>query len=298
MPEEDISCLPHKQLMQPVEIEEIAKIFISLGVRKIRLTGGEPLVRKEVRDITRRLSKLPVELTLTTNAVYADKYIDMLSDAGIKSLNVSLDTLRENRFFTLTRRDCFQQVVNNIQLLLAKGFHVKLNVVVMKGVNDDEIPNFVELTKHYALHVRFIEFMPFSGNQWEKEKVITAREMLETVLPEFDCIKLQDEKHATARKYQVINFPGTFAFITTMSAPFCSDCNRMRITADGKMKNCLFSKGETDLLSILRKGGDIIPLIRQNLLTKYPALGGQLAKNYKDTNGITIKNRSMIKIGG
>jgi GTP 3',8-cyclase len=298
MPEENISCMPNEHLMQPDEIEDIAKTFVSLGVKKIRLTGGEPLVRKGAGAIIRSLSKLPVELTLTTNGVLVDQYIHLFKEAGIRSLNVSLDTLHEAKFLGLTRRDAFHKVWNNILLLINEGFHVKLNVVVMKGVNDGEVNDFIELTRNLPLHVRFIEFMPFDGNSWKNEKVVSTQQMLERAEEQFSFIKLKDAKHDTAKKYKVLNYEGTFAFITTMSSPFCGDCNRMRITADGKMKNCLFGKDELDLLAAHRRGDSIIPLIEKSLFTKFEKMGGQFDKSYTETEGSSIKNRSMINIGG
>ncbi|MGF1637865.1 MAG: GTP 3',8-cyclase MoaA [Cyclobacteriaceae bacterium] len=298
MPDEDIFCMPQKLLMQPEEIESIAKVFVKLGVNKIRLTGGEPLVRKGVVEIMEKLSPLPVKLTLTTNGVLADKYIPLFKKAGIRSLNVSLDTLQKDKFLVLTKRDQFDKVWENILQLVNEGFSVKVNVVAMKGVNDDEVVNFIKLTKDLPLHIRFIEFMPFSGNQWENSRVITARQLLASIEGKLDFIKLKDEKHATAKKFKVPAYTGTFAFITTMSEPFCGDCNRMRLTADGKMKNCLFGEDELDILGTLRAGGDIEPVIRKSLLMKHAVMGGQFADTYEKTDAGKIHNRSMIKIGG
>ena len=290
--------MPKGNLMHPEEIETIAQTFVGLGVNKIRLTGGEPLVRKEAPEIIKRLGKLPVNLTLTTNGVLVEQYIQYFKEAGIRSLNVSMDTLKREKFIKITRRDGLSKVWGNILLLIEEGFHVKINVVAMKGVNDDEILDFIHLTKELPIHVRFIEFMPFSGNKWENGKVITANQMLKTVENELSYIKLKDEKHATAKKFKVLNYEGTFAFITTMSAPFCGDCNRMRLTADGKMKNCLFSKEELDILGTLRKGEDIIPVIRKCMGMKHAQMGGQFDKPFSETDGDKIENRSMIKIGG
>ena len=298
MPNEEIECLPNSHLMSTEEIEQIAKTFVDLGVKKIRLTGGEPLVRKEFPDIVRRLSRLPVELTLTTNGVLVHKHIDLFKEAGIRSLNVSLDSLNKETFFKLTKRNQFQQVWDNILLLLDKGFRIKINAVALNGIIEDEICDFVRITEKLPLHVRFIEFMPFSGNHWKSEKVITAREMLDMVKTEFEVIKLQDEPHATAKKYKAMGHKGTFAFITTMSEHFCGDCNRMRLTADGKMKNCLFGKEEMDLLKTLRNGEDILPLIHLSIQRKHAMLGGQFSPNYQKTDADKIENRSMIKIGG
>ena len=203
MPDEEIDTLPEVRLMQADEIFTLASIFTDLGVKKIRLTGGEPLIRKDAAAIMERLSSLPVELTITSNAFLADRFISTFRKAGMRSLNVSLDTLHADKFVLLTRRDKFQQVWNNIQLLLREGFRVKLNCVVMKGVNSDEICQFVELTKELPLHVRFIEFMPFDKNNWQDKRVFTWHEILEAVSEKYIFKKLTDDPHDTAKKYRV-----------------------------------------------------------------------------------------------
>ncbi len=296
MPEEDYDFTPHKQLMQVDEIENIAKIFVSQGVNKIRLTGGEPLVRKDAEKIIERLAKLDVKLTMTTNGIRINDFIDQFERIGLKSLNISLDTLDKDKFILLTKRNYFEKVFQNIEMLIQRNFHVKVNVVVMKGVNDNEILDFVAWTKDKPIHVRFIEFMPFSGNKWEKNQVFSWQEILDVVTDKYSIIPLSREKHETVKKYTIEEHQGTFAVISTMTAPFCSDCNRMRLTADGKMKNCLFSSGETDLLTALRKGEDILPLIHQNIHSKEKELGGQFSIH--DVDAQSIDNRSMITIGG
>ncbi|HET8838895.1 MAG TPA: GTP 3',8-cyclase MoaA [Flavobacteriaceae bacterium] len=298
MPEEILKTLPNKHLMQVNEIEEIAKIFVDLGVKKIRLTGGEPMVRKEFPEILHRISKLPVELSLTTNAVLVNKYLDNLKSASIRTINVSLDTLNRETFKKITKRDQFQRVWDNILMLLSEGFRVKINVVGIQGVIEAELLDFVEITKNLPLHVRIIEFMPFSGNNWNSKKVITADQMLKLAQEEYDMVKLKDEPNATAKKYKAIGHKGTFAFITTMSEYFCGTCNRMRLTADGKMKNCLFGSEEMDLLGTLRKGKDIIPLIKTSVKRKHAVMGGQFSKDYRKADASQLTNRSMIKIGG
>ncbi|MFC0655712.1 GTP 3',8-cyclase MoaA [Mongoliitalea lutea] len=298
MPDEDIQSMPNAYLMQVDEIELIAQKFVELGVKKIRLTGGEPLVRKEFPLILEKLSTLPVELTLTSNGVLIDRYLEQLKAAGIRKVNISLDTLRADTFFQLTKRDQFQKVWDNILLLLEHNFRVKVNVVALNGIIEKELLNFVQLTKEYPLHVRFIEFMPFTGNYWNKEKVLTAGKMLDMVKEKFEVTKLKDAPNDTAKAYQVPGFLGTFAFITTMSEHFCSTCNRMRITADGKMKNCLFGKEEMDILGALRAGKDIESLIRLSVWNKHAALGGQFTPDYTQAEAEKIENRSMIKIGG
>ena len=298
MPEEDYSFTPASKLMQVNEIEAIAKIFIAEGVKKIRLTGGEPLVRKDASDIILALSKLSINLTLTTNGTRVHKFIDVLRDANVRSLNISLDTLHPDKFNLITQRDQFSQVWKNIQLLLAHGFNVKVNVVVMKGINDNEINDFIAWTKNSPVHVRFIEFMPFSGNHWSSNRVVTLQQILSIIGKHYEFIPLASEKHDTAKKYMIAGHRGTFGVISTMSAHFCGDCNRMRLTADGKLKNCLFSKEETDLLSALRNGADIVSLIHQSISQKAKQLGGQFSQDFEHLHAEEIHNRSMITIGG
>lgn len=298
MPEEDYEFTPTSKLMQVDEIIALARIFVSEGVNKIRLTGGEPLVRKDAKAIIKGLSALPVQLTLTTNGTRLHEFVDVLTEAGIHSLNISLDTLEPEKFLLVTRRDQFSAVYGNIRLMIEKGFHVKVNMVVMKGLNDNEINDFVEWTRLTPVHVRFIEFMPFSGNHWSSNKVFTLNEILGVINERYSFIRLKDEKHETAKKYMVPGHAGTFAVISTMSENFCGDCNRIRLTADGKMKNCLFSKAETDLLTPLRSGDDPLPLIRKNIQQKAKELGGQFVSQLEQVKAEDIENRSMITIGG
>lgn len=298
MPEEDYEFTPHSRLMQPEEIESIAKLFVDHGVSKIRLTGGEPLVRKDAENIILRLAKLPVKLTLTTNATRLHDFVDILEEAKVSSLNISLDTLDPDKFNIITRRDSFKKVMDNINLMIDRNFHVKVNVVVMKGINEHEINDFVSWTKDVPVHVRFIEFMPFEGNRWTSNQVFTWREMLEEIGRKYSPVELKGDIHDTAKKYSIEGHKGTFAIISTMSSPFCAGCNRMRLTADGKMKNCLFSQEETDLLTALRKGDDILPLIQESIRSKAKELGGQFTKDFEKIHTEDLHNRSMISIGG
>jgi cyclic pyranopterin phosphate synthase len=298
MPEEEYEFAAASQLMQLHEIESLAKIFVAQGVNKIRLTGGEPLVRKDAAQIIMALSKLPVILTLTTNGTRLHEFVDVLEAANIRSLNISLDTLQPEKFQLLTKRNQFDAVMKNINLLLGKGFHVKINVVMMKGINDTEITDFIEWTRDTPVHVRFIEFMPFQGNHWNSSKVFTLQQILNVVEERYSFIPLKDEKHDTAKKFMVPGHAGTFAVISTMSANFCGDCNRIRLTADGKMKNCLFSKEETDLLTALRRNEDILPLIHKSIRSKAKELGGQFTPDFEKIHAEDIHNRSMITIGG
>ena len=298
MPEEDYAFTPHAQLMQVDEIEQLAKVFVAHGVRKIRLTGGEPLVRRDAPAIIAMLSQLPVELHMTTNGIRIDDMLGEIVSAGFKSVNISLDTLRPERFIKITRRNYFERVRANIDLLLKYNVITKINGVVMKGINDDEILDFVALTKSKPVEIRFIEFMPFSGNKWSSNQVLTYDDIVNTVQQAYTIQPVTARPHDTAKAFSIPGHLGRIAIISTMTAPFCAGCNRIRLTADGKLKNCLFSAGETDLLSTLRTGGDVLPLIQQNILSKAQALGGQLAENFEQIETDFLQNRSMITIGG
>jgi len=171
-------------------------------------------------------------------------------------------------------------------------------MVVMKGFNDDEINDFIAWTMHNPVQIRFIEFMPFSGNRWTGNQVVDLHTILSTISEKYSFLPLQNDPHDTAKHYIIPGHLGSFAIISTMSSPFCAGCNRMRLTADGKMKNCLFSKTETDLLSALRNNGDIVSLIAENIFNKTKELGGQFIAGIQQVDAGKIENRAMITIGG
>ncbi|WP_149242292.1 GTP 3',8-cyclase MoaA [Dyadobacter sp. 32] len=299
MPQEDMQFMPSKWLMQADEIELLSKIFVEMGVEKIRLTGGEPLVRKDVGQIIGSLGKLPTALTLTTNAVFIDQFIDDLKNAGVSSINVSLDTLKEEQFKQITKRDHFTKTLENIRLLLSEGFVVKINMVVLRGVNDAEVNDFVRLTLEDAnLHVRFIEFMPFNGNQWDMSKIVSYEALLSDISSQFVFNRLAGALEDTAHSFKVVGGKGTFGIIGTVTHPFCSGCNRIRLTADGKLKNCLFDTTEADLLTPLRNGEDVRPLIYTHFNKKHFAHGGHVAFTEQHARVDYDQNRRMIAIGG
>lgn len=299
MPQEDMQFMPSKWLMQADEIDFLAKMFVEMGVSKIRLTGGEPLIRKDVGQIIRSLGKLPVSLTLTTNAVFIDQFIGELREAGVDALNVSLDTLNGGRFREITKRDHFTKTLDNIRLLLSEGFTVKINVVVLKGVNDSEVNDFVALTREDPnLHVRFIEFMPFNGNQWDMSKIVSYSGLLQDIGTRFEFERLPGELQDTAHRFRIAGGLGTFGIIGTVTHPFCSGCNRIRLTADGKLKNCLFDTSEVDLLTPLRKGEDVRSLIYAHFEKKHFAHGGHVEFTEKQAKAEYGQNRRMIAIGG
>jgi cyclic pyranopterin phosphate synthase len=301
MPEEGVAHSPRASWMTADEVLAIARTFVDLGVTKIRLTGGEPLLRRDAGQIIEQLGTLPVTLTMTTNGILIHQYIAVLKQAGMTAVNVSLDTLDADKFALVTKRPSFERVWSNIQLLLQEGFKVKLNVVLMRAVNWDELLDFVALTQEQPLDIQFIEFMPFDGNQWDWSKGIGLAEILTQVEQHYGAeqvLHVQNQPHDTAVNYKIKGHQGNFSIISTITNPFCSTCNRIRLTANGRLKNCLFSKTETDILGSLRAGEDIVPHIHSNLAAKAKGRGGmEQFEDFADPEQHG-QNRSMILIGG
>jgi molybdenum cofactor biosynthesis protein A len=301
MPAEGILLSPKASIMTANEVFEIAKIFVNHGVDKIRLTGGEPLLRKDFPEIIKQLSSLETEVSITTNGILVDKHLEVLKEFRIKKINLSLDTLVATKFETITLRNQFQKVIDNLHLLLNHAFKIKINVVLIKGFNDDEIIDFIKLTEFLPVSIRFIEFMPFAGNQWDRSKMVSQNEILETVnqhFSEFKVQKLQDEKNFTAREFKIENFLGNFGIISSITNPFCDSCNRIRLTANGKIKNCLFSNSETDLLTPFRNGENLENLIGSAIQNKKKVRAGMTTIEDMDNPSLHQDNRSMIAIGG
>ncbi len=301
MPEEGVQLSPKSHLMTYEEIYEIAKTFVNHGVTKIRLTGGEPLIRKDIPIILEKLATLPVELSITSNAVIIDKFITVLKTNGVHSINVSLDSLDKEKFKHITRRDQFEKVYNNILLLVKEGFKVKVNAVLMKGFNDNEIIDFINFTKDLPISIRFIEFMPFDGNKWDMSKMVSYKEVMDYVNHSFseDHIeRLQDAPNDTSKNYKIKGYKGSFAIISSVTNPFCDSCNRLRLTANGQLKNCLFSATESDLLTTLREGKPIEPIIQKAVQAKFKVRGGMDTLKKLQEPKLHNNNRSMITIGG
>lgn len=300
MPEEGITLTPNSHLLTTDEIIKIATIFVSEGVKKIRLTGGEPLVRGDVVDIVRRLKQLPglETVAMTTNGLTLARKLPALKDAGLNALNISLDTLVPEKFEFVSRRPKagHAKVLHSIEKSLDMGFSpVKVNCVVMRGLNEDEILNFVDITKHKNIDVRFIEYMPFDGNKWNTKKMVSYSEMLQIIrekYPEFR--RIADAPNDTSKGFKVEGFKGQVGFITSMSENFCGSCNRLRMTADGNLKVCLFGNTEISLRDSLRQGipdDELKHLIEAAVKRKKPRHAGV-------TNLPSMKNRPMILIGG
>ena len=301
MPEEGVKLSPKSHLITYEEIYEIAKTFVDKGVTKIRLTGGEPLIRKDIPIILEKLATLPVELSITSNAVIIDKFIDVLKKYDVNKINVSLDSLDEGKFKHITRRHEFKKVYDNILLLVKEGFTVKVNAVLIKGFNDNEIIDFINFTKNLPISVRFIEFMPFDGNKWDMSKMVSYAEVMDyvnTAFAEKDIERLADAPNDTAKNYKIKGYKGCFAIISSVTNPFCDSCNRLRLTANGQLKNCLFSTGESDLLTTLRAGKSIEPVIEKAVQAKLKVRGGMDTLKKLQEPKLHNNNRSMITIGG
>jgi cyclic pyranopterin phosphate synthase len=301
MPADGIALSPKASLMTAEEIFAIAQTFVENGVDKIRLTGGEPLLRKDFPEIVSKLSSLEISLSITTNGILIDRHIEVLKQAGIQKINLSLDTLVASKFHSITLRNQFEKVIDNLHLLLNHDFQVKVNVVLMKGFNDNEITDFINLTESLPISVRFIEFMPFAGNEWDRSKMVSQNEILSQAETYFTLDKIQkldDEKNFTARTYKIEGFLGDFGIISSITNPFCDSCNRIRLTANGKIKNCLFSNSETDLLTAFRNGESITELISASVKNKKKVRAGMVTISEMDDPAKHFDNRSMIAIGG
>jgi cyclic pyranopterin phosphate synthase len=301
MPAEGILLSPKSSLMTADEIYAIAKTFVNNGVNKIRLTGGEPLLRKDFPEIIAQLASLKTEISITTNGILIDKHIDILKQYNVKKINLSLDTLVPSKFQTITLRNQFEKVIDNLYLLLNNDFKIKINVVLINGFNDNEIIDFINLTEHLPISIRFIEFMPFAGNDWDKSKMVSQDEILNQVENHFSASKLEkldNEKNFTAREFKIKNHLGSFGIISSITNPFCDGCNRIRLTANGKIKNCLFSNSETDLLTAFRNGESIEDLIGFSIKNKKKIRAGMNTVDQVSNPVLNQDNRSMITIGG
>jgi molybdenum cofactor biosynthesis enzyme MoaA len=348
MPEEGISLTENSKLLTTPELQRLVSLFASMGVNKIRLTGGEPLVRPDVEKVCEIIASTEGIRTvgMTTNGILLPRKIHALHAAGLNALNISLDTLDESKFMLVTRRKGLAKVLDSIRLAEHLGYNpVKVNCVVMRGVNDDEIPDFVKMTKDRPLEVRFIEFMPFDDNKWSRAKMVPFMEMMDRVekylasvapQPEFEesvAAGLSNKgnpasssvpaplgtplvmrngaeyksrfgfrlKHVpggeTASIFQAPGYRGRIGFITSMTDHFCSSCNRLRLTADGNLKVCLFGEDELSLTKLMREGAsdnELEVAIRGAVTQKHFSHGGKVTPEDISQG----HNRPMIKIGG
>lgn len=258
MPADNPLFMERKNLLTFEEIERIARIAVTLGVNKIRLTGGEPLVRRDLPKLVQRLAAIPeiIDIGLTTNGILLADFAQELWDAGLRRINVSLDALDPIKFREITRRDSYEHVLAGIKAAQQVGFNpVKINAVSIRGMTEDQIVPFGYFARETAAEIRFIEFMPLDAdNAWERKNVLFAQEIIDRLSTEIQPL-LPIGSHdpaAPATLYQFEDGNGRIGFIPSVSQPFCSNCNRFRLTADGKFRNCLFSLEETDVKTILR----------------------------------------------
>ncbi|XP_060018785.1 molybdenum cofactor biosynthesis protein 1 isoform X1 [Lagenorhynchus albirostris] len=296
MPEEGVPLTPKADLLTTEEILTLARLFVKEGVDKIRLTGGEPLIRPDVVDIVAQLHQLEGLRTIgvTTNGINLARLLPQLQEAGLSTINISLDTLVPAKFEFIVRRKGFRKVMEGIHKAIELGYSpVKVNCVVMRGLNEDELLDFVALTEGLPLDVRFIEYMPFDGNKWNFKKMVSYKEMLDTLRQQWpELEKLPEEESSTAKAFKIPGFRGRVSFITSMSEHFCGTCNRLRITADGNLKVCLFGNSEVSLRDHLRAGAS-----EEELLRIIGAAVGRKKRQHAGMFNISqMKNRPMILI--
>ncbi|XP_061699532.1 molybdenum cofactor biosynthesis protein 1 isoform X2 [Syngnathoides biaculeatus] len=297
MPEEGVKLTPRGQLLTTAEVLTLARLFVQEGVEKIRLTGGEPLIRPDVLDIVAELRKLEglKTIAVTTNGMNLSRLLPLLRDAGLDLINISLDSLVPSKFEFIVRRKGFHKVMEGIDKAIEMGYNpVKVNCVVMRGLNEDELLDFVGLTEKKPLEVRFIEYMPFDGNKWNFKKMVSYQEMLDHIKQKWPGLETLQTGHSdTAKTFKVPGFKGQVGFITSMSDHFCGSCNRLRITADGNLKVCLFGNSEVSLRDVLRSGASDKDLLQ--------IIGAAVARKKKQHAGMftisQMKNRPMILIG-
>lgn len=263
MPPEGIELTETKNILRYEEFLRIARIAVAHGVTSIRVTGGEPLVRKGIVEFLHELASIPglEDLSLTTNGVLLKEYAQKLKDAGLRRVNVSLDSLKRERFHKITRGDNLQQVLDGLEEAHRAGLSpVKINMVVIKGFNDDEIVDFARLSLEKPYHVRYIEYMPFDTQAgWQKDKCISTRDikaMVEESLGPLEPVSAAPGGAGPARRYRFKGAPGEVGFISPVSDHFCNSCNRLRLTSDGKLRTCLFSDHEIDVRTLLRDGSN------------------------------------------
>ncbi|MBI5060399.1 GTP 3',8-cyclase MoaA [candidate division KSB1 bacterium] len=297
MPAQGIEWKPRAEILTLEEILRIAQILTEEGVSKIRLTGGEPTVRANLCWLIRELAQLDglQTLAMTTNGITLTEHAAALKAAGLHRLNISLDTLRRERFQDITMRDGLHRVLAGIDAALKAGFElIKLNVVIINGLNDDECFDFVEFVRARPLHIRFIEFMPFPGNNWSRNQYLPWRQLLERLSARYDLMPTDASDTSVARGFAIPGYAGTVSFISPLSEEFCANCNRLRLTADGSIKSCLLYPAELNLREQLRAGvGDegLLKLIQTALNEKHFAHPQECALP-------ALENRCMSHIGG
>jgi GTP 3',8-cyclase len=299
MPAEGLPWLDRAEILSFEEIARIVELLAAMGVHDVRLTGGEPLVRRDFPQLAKMLSDIEdvEDLSVTTNGFLLERDAEALVRAGVNRFNVSVDSLQQDRFFQLTRRDALPQVLRGLEHLATfpDAHPIKINAVAIRGFTEEELIPFAEFARHTPYEVRFIEFMPLDAEHaWTPEQVLSGAEIRAAIDAVYPLEPAPREPHATARVYRFADGIGKIGFINPVSEPFCGDCNRIRLTADGRLRTCLFSLNETDLRTPLRDGagnGELEQIIRDAVWRKE-------LKHHVGEPGFIQPLRTMSAIGG
>ncbi|HTT26871.1 MAG TPA: GTP 3',8-cyclase MoaA [Solirubrobacteraceae bacterium] len=299
MPAEGLPWLERTEILRFEEIERLVSLFGDMGVHDVRLTGGEPTVRKEFPRLAAMLAQVDTvhDLSVTTNGYLLERDAEALVRAGINRFNVSVDSLQRDRFFELTRRDALPQVLRGLERLASfpEAHPIKINAVAMRGFTEDEVIPFAEFARRTPYEVRFIEFMPLDADHaWTEDSVLTGAEIRDAIDAVYPLERQPRDPHATARVYRFADGHGKVGFINPVSEPFCGDCDRIRLTADGRLRTCLFSLNETDLRGPMRDGVDDRELER----IIRDAVWRKELKHHVGEPGFIQPARSMSAIGG
>ncbi|MGA0271832.1 MAG: GTP 3',8-cyclase MoaA [Ilumatobacteraceae bacterium] len=297
MPAEGMEWLPRSEVLTFEEIHRVSRIFVErFGVEGIRLTGGEPTVRAHLPMLISQLSGLGVDLAMTTNGATLRNSAEELRSAGLRRINISLDTLHADRFEQMTRRNELENVLAGIDAAVAAGFSpVKINAVIERGVNDDEIVDLARFGRERGVEVRFIEFMPLDATgHWANDRVVGQDEIVERIAEVFPLEQMPARGAAPADRWRYLDGAGTVGVIPSVTKPFCGDCDRVRLTAEGQFRTCLFATDEFDLREIMRSGGDDDALAERIIA----AVGTKWAGHQINRVEFIRPNRSMSQIGG
>ena len=301
MPADGVPWLASSTLLSTDELMRLVRVAVSLGVREVRLTGGEPLLRPDVLDVVSALAEVrtpdgPLDISLTTNGLRLPSLAAPLRDAGLNRVNISLDTLQRARFIELTRRDRLADTLAGIEAARAVGFApIKLNALIMRGVNHDEVADLVTFAVERGLQMRFIEHMPLDGGHtWRREEMVTAEEILAAVTTRYRLEPLGHEGAAPAETYRVEGTEATVGVIASVTRAFCDRCDRVRLTADGQFRNCLFANEESDLRTLMREGASDARLAQAMIA----CVRGKKAGHGIGEPGFVQPARPMSAIGG
>jgi GTP 3',8-cyclase len=297
MPAEGLPWLEREAVLSFEEIERVVALLATMGISSLRLTGGEPLVRRDFPRLAAKLAPLVDDLSVTTNGYLLERDAAALVEAGINRFNVSIDSLQRDRFFAMTRRDALPQVLRGLEALAAhpEAHPIKVNAVALRGFTETEVLPFARFAREHPYEVRFIEYMPLDGDRsWTRDQVLSGAEVRAIIEAEFPLEPEPRERSATARVYRFADGQGRIGFINPVSEPFCGDCDRIRLTADGKLRTCLFSLNETDLRAPLRAGASDTELER----IVRDAIWRKELKHRVNEPGFIQPARTMSAIGG